>query len=268
MVGIVVRIDIAIVVAQLFHELGGRIAQMERHVKITRGSHILQGRIDAHVGRIALLTRGQINRSLSQRDTPLGPTYFLHSIKGCVGDEQRVGIGQTNVLGGRNDETAGNELWVLAAFYQTGQPIEGRLRVAAADAFDEGRDDVVVHLAAFVVGHGRHLQLVGDACVVYYYWCISRGCRHYEVEDAEEFAGIATAVAQQGLVLAHLNLAVAQDDVLMKGSVKERQQVIAVKALQHIDSAAREEGTDDLKGGIFGSSSDERDGARFDGGEE
>ena len=262
------RIDIAIVIAQLFHELGGRIAQMKRHVQIARGAHIFQGGIDAHVGRIALLTRGQINRGLSQRDTPLGPTYFLHSIKGCVGDEQRVGIGQTNVLGGRNNQTARNKFRVLAAFYQTGQPVEGCLRVAAADAFDEGRDDVVVHLAAFVVGHGRHLQLVSDACVVYYYWCISRGCRHHEVEYAEEFAGIATAVAQQGLVLAHLNLAVAQDDVLVKGSVKESQQVIAVKALQHIDSAAREEGTDDLKGGIFGGGADERDGARFDGGEE
>ena len=102
------RIDIAIVVAQLFHELGGRVAQMERHVKIARGPHIFQSGIDAHVGRVALLACGQIDRGLSQRDAPLGPTYFLHSIKGCVGDEQRVGIGQADVFRRADHEAAGD----------------------------------------------------------------------------------------------------------------------------------------------------------------
>ena len=88
------------------------------------------------------------------------------------------------------------------------------------------------------------------------------GC-HHEVEDAEEFAGIATAIAQQGLVLAHLNLAVAQDDVLVKGAVEQRQQVVAVKALQYINCTAREERTDDFEGRVLGGGADERNDARL-----
>ena len=46
---VIVGILIAIAVAQLCHELCGRIAQMQRHRLVARVTHELQGSADTHV---------------------------------------------------------------------------------------------------------------------------------------------------------------------------------------------------------------------------
>ena len=54
--GIIMRILIAIMIAQLCHQLGWRIADMERHRQIARLLDGCQGGIDAQIGTIALRT--------------------------------------------------------------------------------------------------------------------------------------------------------------------------------------------------------------------
>lgn len=47
--GVVVRIFIAIMVSELGHQLGGRIAQWQRHRLVTTLSDFFQGCVDTHV---------------------------------------------------------------------------------------------------------------------------------------------------------------------------------------------------------------------------
>ncbi len=56
-------------------------------------------------------------------------------------------VGQADVLGGGDDQAAGDEAGVLARLEHQGQPVEGGVGVRAPDALDEGADDVVVLVA-------------------------------------------------------------------------------------------------------------------------
>ena len=129
-------------------------------------SYKLQRGVYAQIGGVAFLGCGQIDGGFGQGNTPLRPAYLLDGIKGSVGQQQRVGIGQPDVLGCRYDEAPGDKFRVFAAGYEAGQPVERGVGVAAANALDVGRDDVVVQLAPFVVGHGIELQLAGHLLVV------------------------------------------------------------------------------------------------------
>ena len=153
-------------VAELRHEFCGRIAQGKGDGQVARGAHELEGFVDALVGRVALGRRGEVDGGFGEGNAPFGPSDFCHRIEGRVGQEQGVGVGQANVFRGRNHEAARNELRVLAALDHACQPVESRVGVAAADALDEGRNDVVVHFALFVVGEGILLELERNGFVV------------------------------------------------------------------------------------------------------
>jgi len=101
LIGMCILIILAI--AQLFHQLGGCVAQMQGNRQVARLPHQFQGAVDPLVCRVALRAGGQIHRSFRQRDTPLRPSYLHHGIKSSVRQEQCVGIGQTDILGCRND---------------------------------------------------------------------------------------------------------------------------------------------------------------------
>ena len=101
LIGMCILIILAI--AQLFHQLGGCVAQMQGNRQIARLPNQFQGTVDPLVCRVALGAGGQIHRSFRQRDTPLRPSYLHHGIKSSVRQEQCVGIGQTDILGCRND---------------------------------------------------------------------------------------------------------------------------------------------------------------------
>jgi len=60
-------------------------------------------------------------------------------------------LGQADVFGGEDDEASRDEHHVLSGLQHSGHPVDGRVRVAAADALDEGRDDVVVLVPGAVV---------------------------------------------------------------------------------------------------------------------
>ena len=85
MFGIVVRIDVSIVVAQLRHEICRRVAQMQRNSGVSGGAYQLYGGVDGFVGRVALGARGQINGGFSQGDAPFRPSDFLDGIEGGIG---------------------------------------------------------------------------------------------------------------------------------------------------------------------------------------
>ena len=94
-----------------------------------------------------------------------------------------------------------------------------------------------MHLSPLVIGQwilletGSH-QVVGDFDVAF-------GERtNHQVEDVEQFSGVATAVAQQGLMFFHGNVALFQFHIFGQRPVQQLQQVVFFQRFQHIQLAA------------------------------
>ena len=162
----IVGILVILAVAQLLHQAGGGVAQVERHGGVARLVYQGEGVIDGEVGAVALGAGGKVDGAFTQGDAALWPAYLVDDVKRGVGQQQGIGVGQADVLGCKDAQPPGDELGVLAASDEPCQPIDGRIGVAAAYALDEGRDDIVVHLAALVKRERVLLQAVGDDIVV------------------------------------------------------------------------------------------------------
>ena len=77
--------------------------------------HQFEGVVDGHVGGVALGTGGEVDGSLRQRDASFRPAYFHDGVEAGIGQQQGVGVCQSDVLGSGNDETAGYESGVFTA---------------------------------------------------------------------------------------------------------------------------------------------------------
>ena len=212
MTRIVVRILVAVVIPQLLHQLSRCIADRQWNRLITRLSNQCQCSIDAQIGRITLWRRSQIDRTLRQSDASLGPSNLHHRIESSIGQQQRIGISQPDILGSRDHQSTGDELRILTTLTHASHPIESSIRIATSDTFDKGRDDVIVHLAVLIVGQRILLQacfhqFVGDDHIA-----ILR--LHHQFQDIQQFTGIATAIAQQSIGLFQLNISFTEHHIL------------------------------------------------------
>ena len=90
---------------------------------------------------------------------------------------------------------------------------------------------------------------------------IVAGGFHHQFEDVEQLAGIASAIAQHGVGLAHFYFAFFQHYIRGKGAVKQSQQIVLLQRLQHIELAARQQGADDLERRILRRGTDKGDDA-------
>ena len=212
-------------VTELFHQFGGGVAQVQGNGQVACLPHQFEGVVDGHVGGVALGTGGEVDGSLRQRDASFRPAYFHDGVEAGIGQQQGVGVRQSDVLGSGNDETAGYESGVFTALYHACQPVDGSVGVAAADGLDEGGDDVVVHLSVFVVGEGVLLKALGHHLVGNDNGVAGFGL-HDEVEDIKQFAGIAATVTEHGGCLLELYPALFQLDIRGYGAPEQFQQVV------------------------------------------
>ena len=261
MPGEVVRILVAVVIAQFLHQLCRRITQRQRHRLVACTANQVESSVNTQISRITLRRRSQIDGSLCQRDTPLGPAYLLDGIEGCVSQQQRIGIGQTDILSSRDDQTTGNELRVFPTLYHTRQPVERSVGVAATNGLDKGRDDVVVHLAVLVVGQRillqtRQNQLVGNDD-------IARLRLNNQLQDVQQLTRIAATESQQGVSLAQLDMTLLENHVGLDGTLQQLQQIVLLQRLQHIQLTARQQRTNHLERRILGRCTYQRHDAPF-----
>ena len=95
------------------------------------------------------------------------------------------------------------------------------------------------------------------------------GCRLLQqVENIEQFAGIASAVTEQGLRLFHTHFATAEYFVVGKSAVKQGLQIGRFKWLQRINLRAGKQWPYYLKRRIFCRGTDQCHGAVFHGSEQ
>jgi len=73
-----------------------------------------------------------------------------------------LGIGQTNIFGGKNDQAAGDKKRVLTGIGQASQVMKGGVDIRGTQRFNKGGDGVVVFVAGFVVPEAAVLSGLFD----------------------------------------------------------------------------------------------------------
>ena len=255
---IIVWIFIAIMIAQVFHQFGRRIADMQRHRQITRLLHRGDGIIDAQICTVTLRTGSEIHHRFGKCDSSLRPAYLHHRIEGCIRQQEGIRIRQSHIFACTDYQSPGDKLRIFAALYHTRHPIERRIRVTASNALDEGRDDIIMHLALFIISQWILLQLflyhlIGDN----HFLAASRF--HHQFQDIEQFPGITATEAEHGCGFLQLNLFLLEFHILGDGTLQESLQVFLLQRFEHIELATGKERTDDLERGIFRGSTNQGD---------
>jgi hypothetical protein len=97
----------------------------------------------------------EVDRGLGEVELRLRQADVLDRLCRRDGDDERVRVGETDVLGGENDHPPGDEAGVLPRLEHRGQVVDGRVGIRAAHRLDEGRREVVVAVTGAVVDGGR-----------------------------------------------------------------------------------------------------------------
>ena len=134
-----------------------RVAQMLRHGQRPAGSHVFQRGVNGQVGAVALVGGGDINRRFRQRNPRLGPADKFRHLQRRVGQHQSHRVRQAHVLRRANHNPPRDEARVFAGVNHLRQPVQRRVRVAAAHGFDERGNCVVVRVLV-VIHHGLFLD--------------------------------------------------------------------------------------------------------------
>ena len=137
-VGEIVCVFVAVVIAEFCHEFGWGVADGQGNRQVACLLHVLKGCVDGEIGGVALGTRGEIDGGFCQWYASFGHTDFRHGIETGVGKKKGVGIGESDVLGCADDESASNEQWVFTSFNHAGEVVDGCVGVTSSDALDEG----------------------------------------------------------------------------------------------------------------------------------
>ncbi len=143
-------ITVFITVAQLFHQLGRRIAQVQRHFQGAVLGGRAQGGLEAHIHRIAFWRAGQVGDGLGHRQFAFRAAEALLHIPGRQAQAQSPRVGVADVFAGHAYHAAGQVQGVAATVDHAREPIQRTVRVGAAYGFVQRRNLVVKRFAALV----------------------------------------------------------------------------------------------------------------------
>ena len=110
-----------------------------------------QRRIDRGLARIRLRRQAHIERSLCQVDATLGIANDLGRCKCGMCHQQRLWIGIADILGSLNHDASGDKLGILPRIDHARKPVDRGIGVATAHGLNERTDNVIVHVAVFVI---------------------------------------------------------------------------------------------------------------------
>jgi hypothetical protein len=73
-------------------------------------------------------------------------------------NDDGIGVGHTHIFACQDQHPPKDKARIFACVDHAGQPVEGRVRVGTAQAFDKGADGVEVGIAFFVIEDGTFLD--------------------------------------------------------------------------------------------------------------
>ncbi len=304
----VVGVLVVLAVVELFHELGGGIAQVEGDgfggVGFDVGADLAVGGVDG----VGFGCEGEVDDGLGEGEFPFGGAEEVHGVAGGEAEVEGFGGGEANVFDRHADDAAGDVHRVLTGGQHAGEPVESGVGVGVADRFVEGGDKVVVLLALFVVEEDALLEGfrrdgLGDVGSHFVRWArCARGSRFAarntgvlrlraapfaqddatcgsatdgkfgsDFEGVEGIAGVAGGVRGDGFEDAFVGGQVEGSQApfgVGEGTVEEGDDLWLLEGAEGVDAAAGEERGVDLEAGVLGGGANEADAAALDVGEE
>ena len=248
-------------VAQRLHEAGGRVPKVKGSGQGALLAHVAGGLQQRLVGRVGLGRGGQVDGRLAHRDPPLRQPHEVHGVLGRHRHLQCLRVRVADVLGREDDHSAGDEERVLPGLDHPHHPVDGGVGVAAAQALDEGGDQVVVLLAGLVVTQGAELEGLLHVCEL-----DARGPgvvarqRHRPFQAVERHPGIPLRPLDQHVpgLRRHLQGGVPQSPAAFRQSpVHHPRERVLGQRMHDADPATGEQRRDQLEGRVLGGGADE-----------
>ena len=275
----VVGIFVALAVADVFHEAGYGVANVEGHGLGFGLVNIVDDLSVGSVDGIGFWREREIDGGLGEGEMAFGRAEEIESVLSGESDGEGAGFGEADVFAGYAHHAPGEIKRVFAGFEHAHEPVKRGVRVGIADGFVESRDQVEMLFAGFVVAEEFSLQDVFE--------------QFFGNDARAGFVRLRTAGGELERVVGGTGVAVGErgdteEDVVggLDGFVAEaghgRQAVVFVvegaaekfgdlrrrEGIEDVDFGAGEKWGDDFEGRILGGRADEDDVAGFDVGEE
>ena len=188
----------------------------------------------------------------------------MHGLLRRHRNQQPARVRQTDVFGSQDHQPARDEERVFARVEHAREPIDRRIRIAAANRLDEGADDVVVVLALLVVGDHAALQRVGDqrAVDVARAVRVGRGRSRGVLERVERDARVAVGQPDQRFERFIVDLDLLRAEAAFRvgeRAAHEARDLFVVEGVQHEDARAREQRRVDFERRVLRRRADQRD---------
>ena len=177
--------------------------------------------VDRQIGRIALGRSCQIDACLCQDDPGFRHTDLVNGIETGLGQQRSVRVCQSHIFRCQDQHPSGNEEGIFAASQHAGHPVDCAVGITATETLDEGRNDVVVLLAVFVIKGNILLQAISNNLIVNTYRCIRRKRLNNDLNDIEQLAAITATEAEKGFFFLHLNASLLQIGIFRQSAVQQ-----------------------------------------------
>ena len=224
--------------------------------------HVLPGRADGVDDGVGLGRSSQQDGRLGQGQLGLREPQLHGRVHAGLDDGHRLGIGQPHVLAGGAEQAAagGNQ---IPRLQESGQIVEGRVRITAPEGFHQGGGHVVHGVSPPVIPHGAALaHLPGVRQGERQRSVLDGGGLVEQLHRVHSLAHVPAAglghVVRHPLLPAQGQGALRTDQV--QGPVHGGAHVGGGDGLELKDRAAAEEGGVDVEVGVLGGGGDEGDG--------
>ena len=210
--------------------------------------------------RVTLSRSREIDGRFGEHERAFRHPDQVCRLLGCNRERQRLRIGESDILGGEDDDPPGDEHRVFAGFEHSREPVDRCVRVGPAHRFDERGDGVEVRVSAFVIGQrslsdARH-GLNGDDAIASL--SVADGC----FQRVERNSRIAAAELGESIerICVDGDRALSESAVgVVEGMVQECENVITLQGFEFEHPSSAQERSDHLERWILRRRADQGD---------
>ena len=261
-------VAVFIAIAELLHQLGRRVAQVQRHLLRALLGSVTHSCLECGVHRIALRRTGQIDDGLGHGKLAFRTAQALLHVPGIEAQGQGARIGVADILTGHAHHTAGDVQRVAAAIEHARVPVQRAVRAGTAHRLVQRGNLVVEGFAALVETTAAVAQQVLQQLHPDFATVLGQVCS--VLEKIEQTTAVTIGSSQKNLkgLVRQAEMAIAQAFRVGKCAIDQLAHRGLVEALEHIDASTRQQRIVQFERGILGGSTDEDQRAVFHVGQE